>query len=308
MLDRKLATTALVFMILVCSAPRLYAQDDAKQKMGDLMTQGAKLFQQKKFADAAVKFGEAYDAFPDPNLKKNEMVAWFKANNCGKALPAAEVFLRDGNDITRQDRSDVAKVRTRCDIRTAKAKLELGDLDAAESALQRARRGAPGSSDRETISELQTQIDARRDEQSHDHTNPPPPEPPPGSPDRPTWAAFTGGGLLVASAAGWGYFAYLQRDGAHLSDRFDAQCVRTGDEVRGMNPANDQSCKDLYRSVSTAVTLQWPVAIGAGLTAIGGVGLLTYYLLGSESDTQTSRLVPMVGPGGAGMAFELPLP
>ncbi len=79
--------------------PSLAFAETADERMTRLNAQGFEEFQAGRFAAAANRFREAYEAKPDPNLRKNEAIAWFKAGRCKEAVPAANAYLIAGPSV-----------------------------------------------------------------------------------------------------------------------------------------------------------------------------------------------------------------
>lgn len=122
---------------------------------------GITAFQAGQFEEAASKFQQAYEIKPEPPLKKNEALAWFKAGECGRALSAAGEYLALGVEDDRSQQ-EAQTVVVRCHLQRAEAALAAGELADAEAALADARAHEPGDEDVASISGMEKEIASRR--------------------------------------------------------------------------------------------------------------------------------------------------
>lgn len=126
--DTRISIIASSLLLLTISpalagAQENYPADDlasspAYQQMLDLSDEATEAVLNGDFEIGAVKFRIAYRTFPDPILLKNEMIAWFRAEDCLSALPPAADFL-ESDDVQPKDREDVQTVQTQCHLQLA---------------------------------------------------------------------------------------------------------------------------------------------------------------------------------------------
>ncbi len=153
-------TFVLASLIAVCLQVSAIGAATA-QDIVSLNEDGITAFSEGRFADAAEKFGQAYAIKPEPPLKKNEAVAWFKAEKCSEALAAAKEYLALGvdNDLSTREAQTVA---VRCYIQRAETELASGNTDSAAAALADARANSPAEEDVPVITKLEAEVTTRR--------------------------------------------------------------------------------------------------------------------------------------------------
>lgn len=139
----------LTLLVLLSLATDAFAQDD-REEMNRLNDDGFREFQAGRFANAAQRFRQAYDAFPDPNLRKNEAIAWFKAGKCNEALPAANAFLIS-DDTSEPDRLEARSVVANCKVEMAHKAIETQSWSLAEQLLDDAESLEPDPYARDQI-------------------------------------------------------------------------------------------------------------------------------------------------------------
>lgn len=137
-----------------------FAQDDS-ERMIELNEEGFKAFSEERFEDAARAFEEAYEASPDPVLRKNEAIAWFKAGRCTDALTAANAFLLAENTQV-QDKKEVRSVVANCKVGLAREALKAGSYDLAETMLAEAESLEPDDYARDQIGIVRVEIATAR--------------------------------------------------------------------------------------------------------------------------------------------------
>lgn len=149
---RRTLTVALLFACCILVSSTAFAQDIVK-----LNQEGIEAFTEGRFADAAQKFNEAYSITPEAPLKKNEAVAWFKAERCSEALAAAKEYLALGveNELSTREAQTVV---VQCYVKRAETELAAGNRDAAKSALTDARASNPTEEDGQAIAKLESDI------------------------------------------------------------------------------------------------------------------------------------------------------
>jgi tetratricopeptide (TPR) repeat protein len=108
----------------------------AERRMIALNEAGFSAFAEGKFVEAAQKFEEAHTYLPDPILRKNAAIAWFKAGRCVEASEAAVFFLL-ADEMTARDRVEARSVLGHCRLEQAEAALEEGDVERAVAIIER---------------------------------------------------------------------------------------------------------------------------------------------------------------------------
>ncbi|QDG52826.1 hypothetical protein FIV42_19370 [Persicimonas caeni] len=108
----------------------------AEQRMLELNEAGFSAFAEGEFVEAARKFEEAHEFVPDPNLRKNAAIAWFKAERCEEASEAAVFFLL-ADEMTVKDRIEARSVLGHCRLDEAEAAIAAGDVERARLIVER---------------------------------------------------------------------------------------------------------------------------------------------------------------------------
>ncbi len=133
---------SLLVVSMLCWAVPVAAQSssdqlepvDPEERMLELNEEGFSAFGEGDFEAAARKFEQAHGFVPDPNLRKNAAIAWFKAGNCERASRQAVFFLL-ADEMTIKDRVEARSVLGHCRLEVAEEALEEGDeVQAAEIA------------------------------------------------------------------------------------------------------------------------------------------------------------------------------
>jgi tetratricopeptide (TPR) repeat protein len=278
-------------------------EEAAREKMLGLSEQANQRFQSGDFSGAAEKFEAAYDAFPDPVLLKNQMVARFKADQCDRALPPARSFL-DSGEASESDKQDVRTVIITCELRAAEKHIEAGELDEAAAALSRAERFSPDETQEKKTAELRASLEEARAarEQEGDIEDPEGP----GveiEDDTPILAySLIGGG--VASLAAGGIFHAIAL-GNYRRNLAWASPDSTEEPPDDVTPESFDSSKSAY---ATQRTMSF-VLYGVGGAALG-TGLVLF-LMDSRSEMSTdagsveASIAPVWLGDGAGASLEL---
>lgn len=156
---------ALAFTMTVGTA---FAQESPEDGAGDAAAAQAAhaeanaYFQRGEFEAAADAFHAAYEAYPAAELLKSEIVARFKAKQCGAAEHLFEAHKDELAGLPDPDRADLDIIRTDCALERAHAKFRTDDLAGAESALAVAKQHDVQGRKTADIEALETEIDARR--------------------------------------------------------------------------------------------------------------------------------------------------
>lgn len=112
------------------------SNSDAHARMLMLNEQGFSAFGEQDYLGAAQKFEAAHDEVPDPILRKNAAIAWFKAQRCAEASEAAIFFLLAEGTL-RQDRDEARSVWAHCQLDLANKALDDGEIERAEALIAR---------------------------------------------------------------------------------------------------------------------------------------------------------------------------
>ena len=152
------------------------------EEMEALNQQGFDAFAQGDFEQAATLFAQAYKILPDPNLLKNESIAWYKQGNCPKATMAAELFIRSPK-VKASDTQEAKEIIATCGLQEVEAQLDSGQWNKAEQMLNyKIRPLRLGSANESRANELQERIDKERTAAKAREELPPPQAPPPPTP------------------------------------------------------------------------------------------------------------------------------
>ncbi len=108
----------------------------AEKKMLELNEAGFNAFAAGDFVEAAKKFEKAHDYVPDPILRKNAAIAWFKADRCKEASRAAVFFLL-ADEMNTKDRIEARSVLGHCRLEKAERDIAAGKLDQAAAIIKR---------------------------------------------------------------------------------------------------------------------------------------------------------------------------
>lgn len=322
---KTLLTTCLLVGTLLWSSSA-FAQNDP-ELMKKHVDEALTAFNAGEFAKAAESFRRAFEAYPDINLKKNEMVAWFKAGHCNDAIEAGKRFDASKNSDER-DKRDFKNVKVRCDIKKANAQIDLGNLEGAEAALVDAesKHGEVEVEDTQKIADARERIDALKKKDDV-------PEP-----DtkivykKPAWVLITGISLAVVGAGAIastpiytsiankrletvdddmnndaGYIAIATRYECEYKSgppRFvgcDEDAIKADGAYQGLLDDREQN-----RTIQEAIL--WS---GVGVFAVGA-GIIIYHFVydGVPTEVKTSTdieasFTPTIGPNYAGGSFTL---
>lgn len=313
---------ALAVVLVMASSSSALAQDDSRGQMLALTQEGSAAFQEERFEDAALKFERAYEAYPDENLLKNAMVAWFKAGKCDRAIPSGERYIQVGKKVTPQDRSDVKTVLMECELKTAQGKLEFGKLDEAEDALDRAQASGPDEAFAPRIAALRQRIAAKREELAPDAA---PVErsvavrPAAGEDDSVDWipvAGYASLGTGVVLLGAWvPYFISVKSQNDAFEEQIDSSsdgeldsCVRiSADQLACSDPGDERRINENAERIDNYRTWGTVMWVGGAALAATGSGLLLYHYFLREPEAHAAGLTlqPELGPDRVGVRLHL---
>ena len=151
----------IVCALLVSLAPTVAFAQQNEAEMNRLNEEGFREFQAGRFAVAAARFRQAYEAFPEPNLRKNEAIAWFKAGQCDEAIPAANAFLI-APDTSEPDRLEARSIVANCKVEMAREATSAESWGLAERLLDEAESLEPDQYARDQIAMARVDLAAQR--------------------------------------------------------------------------------------------------------------------------------------------------
>jgi tetratricopeptide (TPR) repeat protein len=228
---------AAILLTLLLVGSDAFAQND-RAAMNRLNDEGFREFQAGRFANAAQKFRQAYDAFPDPNLRKNEAIAWFKAGRCNEALPAANAFLIS-EGTSEPDRLEARSVVANCKVEMAQNAIAAESWSLAEQLLDDAESLEPDDYARDQIALTRVDLAKARKQEAR-------------TPSPLGWILVGSGAAVVGGALVYWLVT--------IPDRRESETIATNDP-------------DFDRVQARANTSRWlvPVALAAGgaTTAVG---------------------------------------
>lgn len=298
---------ALVFALLfVVGAPvEASAQQDAEQAV-QIAQKAAEDFKAERFLDAAKKFEQAFELYPDATLLKNQAVAYYKADVCAKALESAKAyrtFVASRDNVPEKDKRDVAKVTVECEYDAAVRYIETREFALAQASIDDARAAGPATQMMEKIDSLQADLDAAI--AAPEDTD----EPDPVIVDSDTSGSDDGSILPIIgwSVVGVGAAVGIVTGILHYSAFSKASDGK--DVCDSLNLNSDQCARqqaDAYRDWSDGadtISGLTPLYIVSGVVTAAGVGILVYHYATDEEETVT--LLPAIGRDHAGFQLDV---
>ncbi|RAL22227.1 hypothetical protein DL240_10260 [Lujinxingia litoralis] len=122
-------------LVMLSASSAFAQQDDAYQEMLRLSARAQAHYDAGELAEAAETYREAYRAYPQPVLLKNEMISRYLLEDCARSMELASEFEASG-EATADDLKDVSAVYADCSLVLAGRELEAGELDAARTHLE----------------------------------------------------------------------------------------------------------------------------------------------------------------------------
>ena len=155
----KISATLCALTLVCTTSATAYAQEETPQeRMHTLNEKGFGAFRAGDHASAARYFRQAHDIYPDPNLLKNESIAWFKAGDCDRAKRAAADFLVADNTAS-QDRDDARQLIATCSLREVRSAYIAQDYARANMLMGVVREQDLDDEGKREQRELRTKID-----------------------------------------------------------------------------------------------------------------------------------------------------
>ena len=253
----------------------------AKKKRGlvqQLNDEGITAFEAGNYELAAKKFFEAWNIDSDPTLRKNEAIAWFKADKCKEASEASASYL-DSGAADKETRSEMKSILANCRVTYAREAANARDFNLAENFLVEAEEFAETAVPRENIKLARLEIAQIRDEYNQEIRRRAKVEPTT-TESAASWPAVVAGtGAVILTSA----IVYHIIAATYYASEYDNAANQGTDRAR---------YDDLADSLDTA---RWLVptlyAIGATTTGIG-----VWFLYNEPADTSAA-------PSSGGVTF-----
>ncbi len=305
------------FLCIALFASAAFAQEDTA-KMKELVKQGTEAFSQKRYADAAQLFEEAYEAKANSTLLKNAMVAWYKGNECDKALHAGARFFREATDANELEAKDTSEIQTviSCSLNLAQQRIDEKKFSEAEDLLFTATSAGPSDEQNNRIASLRQQLREKREANagnggSGDGNGGDTTQPDDGegiSTLALTGWAVTGVGVagLIGSAVYSATAASTERDaidkcvqsGQVRPEDFSCLATETGRDTVTREIYEDEIAAEVSSAQSTSIILY---SVSGAVTAVGvGILIYHYFVATPEEPAPTVMLTPMIGEDTAG--------
>lgn len=290
-----LSMLALVVALPVTSAadesPDDSDDDEAYQEMLDLSNAAADAVAADNFEIGAVKFRQAYDSYADPVLLNNEMIAWYRADDCRNALVPARAYLeqydQEGDDVSPDDRRNIETVMIDCHLELAEEALDDDNAVLANYHLDMLSDAEPEDDDRQRYDNLREDLEQQADDQPVATAASTSPDTSSGWSDTHLgWTQIAGG--IAAAGIGLSMHTVALSRQSHLRD------LSEDDPDRFETLQDDWSgYQNTARWVVPSLYLVGAAAIGSG----------TYFLL-RDSEDDDLTVSPTVAPGETGLSLE----
>lgn len=272
-------------LLLYSSVVVAEESSEAYQEMLRLSAQGNQLYEAGQLEEAAATFERAFDAYPQPILLKNQMVAFYLLEDCKRALPLGESFLAAGQ-ASEEDIDDVHAVFGECALELAEAALAEEDYESLQRWL---RFGGPYFDEdhlREDAEELTNRLEEHKAAEQRDTAVVIAP-------------VEVESDLDVRQIAGWS----LVTVGAGtlvMAAIWNVQAVNQFGELELLS-RSDPRFEELSNSIDRA-RIAVPVLYGVGgVAAVAGVVLL---VLPNNEVGDRARVTPVVHPEYLGFTLQ----
>lgn len=120
-------------MVFLCSMAGAWAQEDSEgyQEMMRLSAEGHQLYEAGDLEGAAKAYAQAYEAYPQAILLKNQMVTRFLLEECEESVRFGQSYLETG-EAGEEDEQDVQTVFAECSFDLATTAVEGEDWGEAQ--------------------------------------------------------------------------------------------------------------------------------------------------------------------------------
>lgn len=277
-------------LVMAASTPAWAQEGDAYQEMLRMSAEAQEQYDAGQLGEAADTYREAYAAYPQPILLKNEMIARYLLEDCERSVELAQGFEASG-EATAEDELDIAAVYADCSLVLAEASLDAGQLDAAREQLKmgEAHWDASMAVEGEALWDRLGKAQAEREVEAQGAAASAAIEAPPRVDGPPVggWALTAGGVVGLVGASAWylssrGRFEELEQVAAEGTDR--------------------ARYEELSASVSTA---RWGVPTLYAVSGLATVGGVLWVVMQSSDEAPALTVTPEVGAGSAGARLRL---
>lgn len=289
----RIAALALGWVLVMASSTSVWAQEgDAYQEMLRLSAEAQEQYDAGQLKEAADTYREAYAAYPQPILLKNEMIARYLLEDCERSVELAQGFEASG-EATAEDELDIAAVYADCSLVLAEASLEAGELEAARGQLKMgeahwdASLAVEGEALWERLGKAQAELEAEAEGQSAAASAAIEVPPRVGGPPVGGWALTASGVVGLVGASAW-----------YLSSRSDFEEL----EQVAAEGTDRARYDELSSSVSTA---RWGVPTLYAVSGVATVGGILWVVMQSSDEAPALTVTPEVGAGSAGARLRL---
>ncbi|RVU43565.1 hypothetical protein EA187_12115 [Lujinxingia sediminis] len=291
----RIAALALGWSLVMVSSTTAWAQEgDAHQEMLRLSAEAQEQYDAGQLQEAADTYREAYAAYPQPILLKNEMIARYLIEDCDRSMELAQGFEASG-EATAEDELDLAAVYADCSLVLASASLEAGELEEARQQLTLGEShwdeelAGEGEALWERLGRAQTEREAQAQSLAASSAASSAIEAPPEVGGAPVggWVLTAGGVVGIVGASAW-----------YLSSRGDVEELQEV-AAEGIDRARYEELSD---SVATA---RWGVPTLYALSGLATVGGILWVVMQSSDEAPALTVMPEVGPQSAGARLRL---
>lgn len=308
-----------------------HTQSDPERAV-ELAAEADAAFEAGDFATAAERYGEAHEHYPDDRLALNEMVSWYQAKECVRALGVAASIKRSGATLAEVDRADLEKVNLDCGYRAAEDLFEAGDVEEALTRLNLVEttdvdlaqrigvlRGKIEERQRQLAVERERAAAAERDSEPRDTaTVAPPPEPPKRGFTSPAAFALGSAGIVIGGVTLGKYLFYDRPKVSEFNQAFERgiyECTllprradREGLPLCGDVPRARESEPfqdyDLFRRRANVAHVVGAATAGALLVT----ATILHVVRPSSTTERAATLAPTIGADFAGITILGTLP
>lgn len=285
---------AVVLAVAMILSGTAFAQGEDREEMLRLSAEGHEHYEAGRLNEAAQAYARAYEAYPQPILLKNQMVARYLLEECAEAITLGESFLA-AEEPSDEDRIDVEAVFGECSLDLAEAALDAGDLSDAERWLDFGEEFLVDDQLRADGETLRGRINERRAAQDpvddDDDTDAGIVEPPPVEGDGLTGRQIAGWSLTVVGAG--------TLVGAAV---WNVQGLRGYAELERQDADGEPLDQELFDSVVRSRRVVPVVYAVGGLLTAGGLFLV---FTGGADDSAGLSFEPQVSPEYAGGSLRL---
>lgn len=152
-----------VMMVCLLSSSAFGQSKQDKETIKKLNEEGIAAFEAGRFDEAAQKFQDAWKLDPDPSLRKNEAIAWFKANRCNEASTAGTSYI-DSGAADPESRVEIHALLATCRVSYARDAMGAKNFDLADQFLNEADVLALSEAPKQAIAQARLDLAKAREE------------------------------------------------------------------------------------------------------------------------------------------------